>query len=241
MTGSPPLPMPSGTGSAASAANSCHWSVSITERRFTGVGSAFGTSMPTTEAPGTTDSNRMFGHFRASAMSFSRFSIVSTLTRCAAVLDCGPPPFQPGFRPYIVTVGPTRIWSTDTSTPCCDSDSSMSSLVASISAAVTPPDGASFRESLGGRCHGKSISAASRRLAASAGSISSSSTSMLISSSEIASESVMDPSPPRSTSARSETPSNAMAESAVSSVADSSANSALISSKLDASSSLSPG
>ena len=53
----------------------------MTVRRFTGVGLALGTSMPTNEDPGTTDSNRILGEESASAMSFSRFRIVSTRTR----------------------------------------------------------------------------------------------------------------------------------------------------------------
>ena len=107
ITGLPPLPMPSGTGKAASSSNSNHSSESITVRRLTGVGLALGTSMPTTDDPGTTDSNLILGEERAKAMSFSRLRMVSTRTRWRGAFERGPLPFQPGLRPYIVTVGPT--------------------------------------------------------------------------------------------------------------------------------------
>ena len=170
--GSPPLPMPIGTGSAAFCANCVHSGVSIMDRRFTGVGVAFGTSMPTTDAPGTTDSNLMFGHLSASARSFSRLSMVSTLTLCAVVLEFGPPPFHPGLSPYIVMVGPILTWSTVTSTPCWASDSSISLLVSSISDADSPPLGALGMKSVVGRCQVKSFNACSSADAAKDSSIS---------------------------------------------------------------------
>ena len=118
----------------------------MTERRVTGVGREFGTSIPTTDSPGTTGSNRMFGDANASARSFSRFRIMSTRTRLP---DAGStlPPFHPGLSPYIVTVGPVNTWSTVTSIPYSARLFSISALRSSISDRVTPPDGALFNMS----------------------------------------------------------------------------------------------
>ena len=106
ITGSPPLPSPSGTGNAAVFVNSFHSGASITDRRVTSVGWEFGTSIPTTDSPGTGASNLRLGEASARAMSFSRASIVSTRTRCPVLSSDRP--FQPGLSPYIVTVGPWR-------------------------------------------------------------------------------------------------------------------------------------
>ena len=109
--------------------------------------------MPTTDSPGTGASNRRLGDASASARSFSRLRIVSTLTRC--VPDFSPPsPFQPGFSPYIVTVGPTRTWSTETLIACCLKASTISSPVAVSSDLETPPPEADLSIDSGGSFQG---------------------------------------------------------------------------------------
>ena len=120
---------------------------SMTARAATVAEMRLGTSMPTTDSPGTGASMRRLGAASASARSFSRAMMLSTRTRLPGSSGCSAAspltsrarPFgrrfrcQPGTRPNIVTVGPGRISATRTSTPCSPSADSIRRAVASCS------------------------------------------------------------------------------------------------------------
>ena len=118
---------------------------SMTARAATVAEMRLGTSMPTTDSPGTGAWMRRLGAASARARSFSLAMMASTRTRLpisSASPSLSPSrarPFgrrfrcQPGTRPNIVTVGPGRISATRTSTPCSPSADSIRRAVASCS------------------------------------------------------------------------------------------------------------
>ncbi|MBA7624031.1 hypothetical protein ES703_31435 [subsurface metagenome] len=128
---SPPAPLPSARASLDLASTFWKLLVSITPRRLTTPEIVLGTSMPTTDLPGTGASILILGAARARARSLASAVILSTLT---LVLDTSSsltltlPSLslsftsfillsQPGSTPNWVTVGPAFICTTLASTP----------------------------------------------------------------------------------------------------------------------------
>ena len=173
-TSSPPLALPSAIGRCALLLIFWYSRLSITLRSVTRLGVGLGTSIPTRDLPIAGVSMRIAGVFSASARSFSRASIVSTLTRVFSstrLVICLPDSSRtglpslstclwifcrrthPGTRPYIVTVGPGRTWPISTSTPYSPRVLVIASAVSRSSSCEMGFSGAVLKTSGLGICH----------------------------------------------------------------------------------------